>query len=144
TGSAWRTTAQPTRSKACGPRAVSRGAGTSVESMSHFFGAARPVSARGELLGLAPSEAGGVAFGCAGAFRIGLQSRVHVACIGPLQRRVDSLEAELVGLRSAPPEAPSLPEVEKRITPIESKIIPPGAIEDPPPATAPVAESGDH
>src|SRR5262249_61629924 len=85
-----------------------------------------------------------VAFGCAGAFRIGLQSRVHVACIGPLQRRVDSLEAELVGLRSAPPEAPSLPEVEKRITPIESKIIPPGAIEDPPPATAPVAESGDH
>src|SRR5262249_61588867 len=37
-----------------------------------------------------------VAFGCAGAFRIGLQSRVHVACIGPLQRRVDSLEAELV------------------------------------------------
>src|SRR5262249_18336659 len=25
----------------------------------------------------------GVAFGCAGAFRIGLQSGVHVACIGP-------------------------------------------------------------
>src|SRR5262249_58007086 len=35
-------------------------------------------------LGRAPSEAGGVAFGCAGAFRIGLQSGVHVACIGPL------------------------------------------------------------
>src|SRR5262245_15575067 len=34
-------------------------------------------------LGRAPSEAGGVAFGCAGAFRIGLQSGVHVACIGP-------------------------------------------------------------
>src|SRR6516162_7117418 len=30
-------------------------------------------------LGRAPSEAGGVAFGCAGAFRIGLQSGVHVA-----------------------------------------------------------------
>src|SRR5262245_28390568 len=35
-------------------------------------------------LGRAPSEAGGVAFGCAGAFRIGLQSGVHVACIGHL------------------------------------------------------------
>src|SRR5262245_26405451 len=34
-------------------------------------------------LGRAPSEAEGVAFGCAGAFRIGLQSGVHVACIGP-------------------------------------------------------------
>src|SRR5262249_3886214 len=29
-------------------------------------------------------QPGGVAFGCAGAFRIGLQSGVHVACIGPL------------------------------------------------------------
>src|SRR5262249_27676769 len=46
-------------------------------ALSHFFGAARPVNARGELLGRAPSEAGRVAFGCAGAFRIGLQSGVQ-------------------------------------------------------------------
>src|SRR5262249_43096892 len=40
-------------------------------------------AARGEPIRSCTAEAGGVAFGCAGAFRIGLQSGVHVACIGP-------------------------------------------------------------
>src|SRR6516165_2930683 len=49
-------------------------------------------------LGRAPSEAGGVAFGCAGAFRIGLQSGVHVACIGPLSA-VSAIERAIVCMR---------------------------------------------
>jgi len=81
----WRSTptARLTSNRACAPRAVSRGAGTSAESTSRSFGAARPANARGELIRSCTVEAGRVAFGCAGAFRIGQQSGVHVACIGP-------------------------------------------------------------
>ena len=60
------------------------------------------------------------------------------------QMRIAELEAENARLRGEDLKAlPSPPEA-RAITPSESEIIPPGEIEDRPPATPPVAKSGDE